>query len=71
MSSPDYIKALYDVLDELDNWIDITGYPKTLQLFRTNLVLRIDSATANGYLSETEAPERAPVDTKQLLLELG
>lgn len=71
MSSPDYIKALYDVLDELDAWIDITGDSEVLQLFRTNLVLRIDSAEANSYLSETEAPEATPVDPKQLLLELG
>jgi len=71
MSSPTYVKALYDVLDELDCWIDITGDAELLQLFRTNLLLRINSAEANAYVSKTETPESAPLDTKQLLLELG
>jgi hypothetical protein len=71
MNSPDYIKALYDVLDELDSWIDITGDSEVLQLFRTNLVLRIVSASTNPYNEVPVATEVPHTDPRQLLLELG
>jgi hypothetical protein len=70
MYNEHYCKALYDILDELDTWIEISPDTETLQLFRTNLVLRIDAA---HYSSEVPFSTEAPLpefNSPQLLLEL-